>query len=83
MVFQDGLNDRPVFDVERVHVVVALRKGAITTAEELTAFCKEKLAGYKAPKSVGFVASLPKNPAGKVLKRELREKYRPGLDRKV
>ena len=48
-------------------------------AEELIAFCKETIAGYKAPKSVEFVDSLPKNPAGKILKRELREKYWKGL----
>ena len=64
--------------VERVHAVVVLMKGATATSEELIAFCKETLAGYKAPKSVEFVDSLPKNPAGKVLKRELRDKYRTG-----
>jgi len=36
------------------------------------------MAGYKAPKSVEFVDSLPKNPSGKIMKRELREKYQPG-----
>ena len=61
--------------VERVHTVVALKKGASVTADELTAFCKKNLASYKAPKSVEFVDALPKNPAGKILKRELREKY--------
>ena len=61
--------------VEKVHAVVATKKGANTTAEELIAFCKKHLAGYKAPKGVELVDSLPKNPAGKILKRELREKY--------
>jgi len=61
--------------VERVHAVVALKSGASVTAGELINFCKAKLASYKAPKSVEFVYSLPKNPAGKILKRELREKY--------
>ena len=61
--------------VEKVHAVVATRKGASTTPEELIAFCKKHLAGYKAPKTIEFVDSLPKNPAGKILKRELREKY--------
>jgi len=69
--------------VERVHAVVVTKKGASTTAEELIAFCKENIAGYKAPKSVEFVDSLPKNPAGKILKRELREKYWEGRVRKV
>ncbi len=61
--------------VERVHAVIATKKGASVTAEEIIAFCKKNLAGYKAPKSVEFVDALPKNPAGKILKRELREKY--------
>jgi len=61
--------------VERVHAVVLTKKGVSTTAEELIAFCKKRIAGYKVPKTVEFVDSLPKNPAGKILKRELREKY--------
>jgi len=69
--------------VERVHAIVVLKEGASLTADELIAFCKEHIAGYKAPKSVEFVDSLPKNPAGKILKRELREKYWKGLYRKV
>ena len=61
--------------VEKVHAVVVTKKGVSTTAEELTAFCKKRIAGYKTPKTIEFVDSLPKNPAGKILKRELREKY--------
>jgi acyl-CoA synthetase (AMP-forming)/AMP-acid ligase II len=61
--------------VERVHAVVVTRKGMSTTAEELITFCKKRIAGYKAPKDIEFVDSLPKNAAGKILKRELREKY--------
>ena len=61
--------------VEKVHAVVVTKKGVSTTAEELTAFCKKRIAGYKTPKTVEFVDSLSKNPAGKILKRELREKY--------
>ena len=69
--------------VERVHAIVVLKEGASLTADELIAFCKKNLAGYKAPKSVEYVNSLPKNPAGKILKRELREKYWKGLQRNV
>jgi len=61
--------------VEKVHAVVCLKKGTSTTAEELIALCKKNLAGYKSPKSVEFMDSLPKNASGKILKRELREKY--------
>jgi len=67
--------------VEKVHAVVTTKKGAKATAEELIAFCKKSLAGYKAPKSVDFVDALPKNPSGKILKRELREKYWKGTQR--
>jgi len=61
--------------VERVHAVVVLRPGHSATGEEISNFCKENLARYKAPRSVEFVESLPKNPQGKILKKELREKY--------
>jgi acyl-CoA synthetase (AMP-forming)/AMP-acid ligase II len=61
--------------VERVHAVVVTRKGASATAEEIIAFCKKHMAGYKTPKTIELVDSLPKNPAGKILKKELREKY--------
>ena len=67
--------------IEKVHAVVTTKKGASATAEELIALCKKNLAGYKAPKSVEFVDSLPKNPSGKILKRELREKYWKGTPR--
>jgi acyl-CoA synthetase (AMP-forming)/AMP-acid ligase II len=59
--------------VETVHAVVVLRKGASATDQEIIDFCKTKLARYKAPKSVDFVETLPKNPQGKILKRELRK----------
>jgi len=71
------------FWVEKVHAVVTLKEGASLTAEELIDFCKQRLARYKAPKSVEFVDALPKNPAGKILKRELREKYWAGKERRV
>jgi long-chain acyl-CoA synthetase len=64
--------------VEKVHAVVATKKGEKATAEELVAFCKKRLAGYKTPKSVEFVDALPRNPSGKILKRELRDKYWKG-----
>ncbi|MFC1921226.1 class I adenylate-forming enzyme family protein [Chloroflexota bacterium] len=61
--------------VESAHAVVVLKEGVTATADELISLCKEKLARYKAPKSVDFVDSLPKNPSGKILKRELRDKF--------
>jgi len=64
--------------VERVHAIVVLKKGADATAEEIIAFCKKHIARYKTPKSIEFVDSLPKNAAGKILRRELRKKYWKG-----
>ncbi|MFZ7110197.1 MAG: class I adenylate-forming enzyme family protein [Desulfatiglandales bacterium] len=61
--------------VEKVHAVVTLKRGAQATEEEIREFCKAHLAGYKTPKSVEFVISLPKNPQGKILKRELSAGY--------
>jgi acyl-CoA synthetase (AMP-forming)/AMP-acid ligase II len=51
---------------------VVLRDGGSAGAEELIAFCAERLARYKVPKDVTFLDALPRNPSGKVLKRELR-----------
>jgi long-chain acyl-CoA synthetase len=69
--------------IEKVHAVVVTKKGKTTTPEELIAFCKKQIAGYKAPKSIEIVESLPKNPAGKILKRELRDKYRKETPKKT
>jgi acyl-CoA synthetase (AMP-forming)/AMP-acid ligase II len=51
---------------------VVLRTGQSATAEELVAHCASRLAKYKVPKDVTFLEALPRNPSGKVLKRELR-----------
>ena len=60
---------------ERVTAVVVARPGASVTEEELLERCQEHLARFKRPESVVFVDELPRNPMGKVLKRELRERY--------
>ncbi|HVN96500.1 MAG TPA: long-chain-fatty-acid--CoA ligase [Syntrophorhabdaceae bacterium] len=62
--------------VERVHAVITLKKGMSATEDEIITFCKERIARYKAPRSVEFVEALPKNPQGKILKKELRAAYR-------
>lgn len=69
--------------VERVHAVVTLKEDARATPSEVIDFCKERIAGYKAPKSLELVRSLPKNPAGKILKRRLREGYWEDQERRV
>jgi acyl-CoA synthetase (AMP-forming)/AMP-acid ligase II len=68
---------------ESVKAVVVFRPGMRATEEELIEHCKKNMASFKKPKSVDFVAELPKNPYGKVLRRKLREKYWAGQDRRV
>jgi acyl-CoA synthetase (AMP-forming)/AMP-acid ligase II len=53
---------------------VALRPDANATADELVKHCRGQLASFKVPKDVTFVDALPRNPSGKVLKRELRDR---------
>ena len=60
---------------ESPKAVVVLKDGEELTGEEVVEFCKSHLASYKKPRSVDFVDALPRNPAGKVLKTVLREKY--------
>ena len=57
---------------ERVTAAISLREGATVSASELIGFCREHLAGFKLPKHIVFLDELPKNPSGKILKRELR-----------
>jgi fatty-acyl-CoA synthase len=66
-----GVSDPKWQEVGRA--IVVLTQGAVVTGDDLVAFCAERLAKYKVPKSVVFVDVLPRNPAGKVLKTELRE----------
>jgi long-chain acyl-CoA synthetase len=60
---------------EAVKALVVPRAGARPAAADLIAFARGRLAGYKLPRSVDFVAELPRTPSGKVLKRELRGRY--------
>jgi long-chain acyl-CoA synthetase len=57
---------------ETVQAFVSLKPGAAATAEELTAFCRERMAAYKYPRVFTFVEELPKTATGKILRRELR-----------
>ncbi len=59
---------------ERVHAVVVCKTGAQVSEQEIRAHAKTLIAGYKAPRTVEFVETLPVTPTGKVLKRELRAK---------
>ena len=68
---------------ESVKAIVALRDGYSATEHDIVNECIAHLASYKKPKSVEFVPELPKNAYGKILKRELRERYWTRLDRGV
>ena len=68
---------------EAVKACVVLRPDATLTQEDIITFARELVAGYKLPKSVDFVEALPRNPSGKILRRELREPYWEGHGRRV
>jgi long-chain acyl-CoA synthetase len=57
---------------ETVKAFVVLKQGETATADELIAFCKERLAAYKVPRRIEFLDALPKSAVGKILRRELR-----------
>jgi fatty-acyl-CoA synthase len=58
--------------IEVVTAVVVLKQGAALTEKDVTSFAKGRLAGFKCPKKVVIIDNLPKNPSGKILKRELK-----------
>ena len=66
---------------ETVKAVVSLKPDTEATEDELIAYCREHLAHYKCPKSVDILDALPRNPTGKILKRDLRKPYWEGRDR--
>ncbi len=68
---------------EAVKAVVVLKPGFDVTAEDIVAEASKHLASYQKPKTVDFVAALPKAPTGKILKRELRDPYWQGQERQV
>ena len=68
---------------ETVRAIVVRRPGAGLEEQELIDWSRDRLAGYKRPRSVGFTDAIPRNPSGKILKRELREAYWAGRERQV
>jgi long-chain acyl-CoA synthetase len=68
---------------EAVKAIVVRKPGTDTEEAQIIAFAKKRIAHFKAPSSVDFAETLPRNPSGKVLKRELREPYWAGLSRRI
>ena len=68
---------------ETVKAVVVRRPGSDLTEEQLLDWAKERVAGFKRPKSVDFADELPRNPSGKLLKRVLREPYWTAVGRNI
>jgi acyl-CoA synthetase (AMP-forming)/AMP-acid ligase II len=68
---------------EAVKAVVVLREGQRATEQDIVRHCRELLADFKKPRSVDFVAELPRNPNGKLSRKAVREPFWAGRDRRV
>ena len=68
---------------EAVKAMVVRKPGTNVTADELIGFARERIAHFKAPRSIDFVEALPRTPTGKILKRELRKPFWAGQERQV
>ncbi|MBI2168708.1 MAG: AMP-binding protein [Actinobacteria bacterium] len=92
LITHPAVNDVAVFGIphedfgEEVKAAVELAPGAEGSdalAAELQGYCRDRLAGYKVPKTVDFLAELPRTETGKLVKRQLRDPYWEGLDRAI
>jgi acyl-CoA synthetase (AMP-forming)/AMP-acid ligase II len=68
---------------EAVKAIIVAKPESSPTAEDIIAYARERIAGYKCPKSIDFIDALPRNPSGKVLRKDLREPYWAGHTRRV
>mgnify|MGYP001071488456 FL=1 len=68
---------------EAVKAIVVLKPGKTATATDIINFTRERIAGFKTPKTVDFIPALPRNPSGKILRRHLRDPYWAGKDRQI
>ena len=68
---------------EAVQGFVALKPGAAINSEGLRSHCRRLIAGYKIPKAIEIVDTIPRNPSGKILRRDLRAPFWVGSDRQV
>ena len=68
---------------EEVKACVVVKEGEELTEAEIITHARENIAGYKCPKSIDFIDALPRNPSGKILRKDLRAPYWEGKDRAV
>jgi acyl-CoA synthetase (AMP-forming)/AMP-acid ligase II len=68
---------------EAVKAIVVMKPGKQASTADIINFARERIAGYKTPKSVDFIPALPRNPSGKILRRQLRDPYWAGKERQV
>lgn len=68
---------------EAVKAIVVAKPGTNPDAADIIAFARQRIAGFKCPKSIDFIDALPRNPSGKILRRSLREPYWAGRERRV
>ena len=68
---------------EAVKGFVVVKEGVDLKEEDIISYVRTQIAGYKCPKSVNYVEQLPRNPSGKILRRELRDPYWEGKERQV
>lgn len=68
---------------EEVKALIVPKDGETPSEADIIAWTKERIAGYKCPKSVELIDAMPRNPSGKILRKDLREPYWEGIERRV
>jgi acyl-CoA synthetase (AMP-forming)/AMP-acid ligase II len=68
---------------EALLAFVVVREGQALTLEGMIEFCRDKIAGYKIPRQLKLIDALPRNPSGKILKKDLRKPFWAGIDRSI
>ena len=68
---------------EALLAFVVLRPGKTLALEEMIEFCRDRIAGYKIPRKLEIIEEMPRNPSGKILKKELRKPYWEGIERNI